>query len=168
MERFDLNRDIQYNSKVISSYYDEDTGKWALTLDKGDKIVARYCIMATGCLSAANKPRFKGDDSYKGEVYHTGQWPHEGVGFKGKTVGIIGTGSSAVQAIPLIAEECEHLTVFQRTPNFSAPAYNEPLDPEYAKSVKADYQAFRQRGQESLVAWDINMNEKNYRTCGVA
>jgi len=162
VERFDLDRDIQYNTKVVASFYDDDTGMWTLTLDNGDEIVARYCIMATGCLSAANKPHFKGDDSFQGDVFHTGQWPHEGVDFRGKSVGIIGTGSSAVQAIPMIAGECEHLTVFQRTPNFSAPAYNGPLDQEYAKSVKADYKAFRDRGQESLVAWDINMNEKNY------
>ena len=162
VERFDLGKDIQYDSRVVSSIYDDDSGKWTLTLDNGDQCVARYCIMSTGCLSAANKPHFTGDDTFEGEVYHTGRWPHEGVDLKGKTVGIIGTGSSAVQSIPLIAEACEHLTVFQRTPNFSAPAYNEPLDPDYAKAVKADYQAFRQRGQESLVAWDIEMNEKNY------
>ncbi len=162
VDRFDLAKDIQYNSRVRACQYDDYTGLWTLTLESGEKLVARYCIMATGCLSAANKPRFEGDDSFRGEVYHTGQWPHDGVDFEGKTVGIIGTGSSAVQAIPVIAGECKHLTVFQRTPNFSAPAYNEPLDPEYAKAVKADYKAFRQRGQESLVAWDIDMNEKEY------
>ena len=162
VERFDLARDIQYDSRVVSSIYDDKAGKWTLTLENGDELIARYCIMATGCLSAANKPPFEGDDTFRGEVYHTGQWPHDGVDFSGKAVGIIGTGSSAVQSIPVIAEQCRHLTVFQRTPNFSAPAHNAPLDPEYAKAVKADYKAFRQRGQESLVAWDIEMNEKEY------
>ena len=162
VDRFDLGRDIQYDSRVVSSIYDDETGKWTLTLENGDQLIARYCIMATGCLSAANKPRFEGDDTFRGAVYHTGQWPHEGVDFSGKAVGVIGTGSSAVQSIPVIAEQCRQLTVFQRTPNFSAPAHNAPLDPEYAKAVKADYKAFRQRGQESLVAWDIEMNEKEY------
>jgi len=168
VDRFGLEQDIQYESRVQSAHYDDDSGKWTLTLENGDSLLARYVVMATGCLSAANKPHFKGDDSFRGEVYHTGQWPHDGVDFQGKTVGIIGTGSSAVQAIPVIAEQCKHLTVFQRTPNFSAPAYNEPLDAEYVAAVKADYPAFRQRGQESLVAWDIAMNEKEYADMSAA
>ena len=103
------------------------------------------CIMATGCLSSANMPDFPGRDSFAGTTYHTGRWPHGGVDFTGQRVAVIGTGSSAIQSIPLIAEQAAHLTVFQRTPSYSIPAHNAPLDPELVREVKADYAGFRQR-----------------------
>lgn len=166
--RYDLARSIRYHSHVASCHYDEQQKRWQLTLSGGETVIARFCVMASGCLSAANQPHFDGEASFQGEVYHTGRWPHEGVDFAGKRVGIIGTGSSAVQSIPVIAQQCAHLTVFQRTANFSVPAHNKPLDPDQAAAVKADYQAFRQRGQESLVAWDVAMNEKNFADLSTA
>ena len=90
---------------------------------------ATWCVMATGCLSVPNEPKFKGTDTFTGPSYHTGRWPHEDVDFTGQRVGIIGTGSSAVQSIPLIARQAAHLYVFQRTPSFVVPARNAPLDP---------------------------------------
>ncbi len=162
IERFELAPDIQYNSRVESAVYDEQAKLWNVKLSTGQSAVARFCIMATGCLSAANTPDFKGRDSFTGEVYHTGQWPHEGVDFTGKRVGIIGTGSSAVQSIPEIAKQAEHLTVFQRTPNFSVPAHNQPLDPQEQQRVKADYKAFREAGKQQVLAWDIQPNPKAY------
>ncbi|MBL8692039.1 MAG: NAD(P)/FAD-dependent oxidoreductase, partial [Rhodospirillaceae bacterium] len=116
---------------------------------------ARFCIMATGCISTANTPSFPGGDAFEGARYHTGRWPHAKVSFTGKRVGVIGTGSSAVQAIPLIAAEAAHLTVFQRTPNYTVPARNAPLDPEVQRRIKADYGALRRRAAQTRANIDI-------------
>jgi cyclohexanone monooxygenase len=141
-DRFRLRDGIQLETRVEAAHFDESTGLWTVRTDR-ETVTAHFCIMATGCLSSANTPDFPGLDDFEGTWYHTGRWPHEGVDFTGQRVGIIGTGSSAIQSTPLIAEQAEHLTVFQRTPNYSIPAHNKPLDPEYVAAVKADYQAFR-------------------------
>ena len=146
-DRFDLRRDIQFETVVRSAHYQEATADWEVTTDGGDVVRARFVVMATGCLSAANTPDFKGLSTFRGATYHTGNWPHEGVDFTGLRVGIIGTGSSAIQSIPLIAEEAAHLTVFQRTPNFSVPAGNQPLDPDLVAEIKSDYAGFRARNR---------------------
>jgi cyclohexanone monooxygenase len=114
-DRLDLRRDIKFNTRVQSAHFDEDRNQWTVTTDQGDRVEARFCIMAVGCLSAANKPPFEGMDDFSGPIYHTGEWPHEGVDFTGKRVAVIGTGSSAIQSIPLIAAQANALTVFQRT-----------------------------------------------------
>ena len=111
--------------------------------------------MATGCLSAAQVPAFPGLETFAGRWYHTGHWPHEGVDFTGQRVGVIGTGSSAIQSIPIIARQAAHLFVFQRTPNFSVPARNAPLDPEYERRVKANYAEYRRRARESRVGFVV-------------
>ena len=160
VERFGLARDIQFNTRVVSAVFDEASQRWQVTTDSDDRFSAKFCIMATGCLSAANKPDIKGMDSFRGPIYHTGEWPHEGVDFTGKRVGIIGTGSSAIQAIPEIAKQAAHLTVFQRTPTFSVPARNAPLDPEYVKSVKQNYAALRKTAKQQFNAFDVQFNEK--------
>lgn len=138
-DKFDLRRDIQFETRVKTAHFNENSNRWTVTTDKGDVVSAPYCIMATGCLSSFQVPKFKGLENYKGDWYHTGAWPHEGVDFSGKTVGIIGTGSSAIQAIPIIAEQAKHLTVFQRTPNYSVPADNGPIDEEYRKSLAENF-----------------------------
>jgi cyclohexanone monooxygenase len=102
-DRFDLRRDIQFNTRVHSATFDEVEDRWVLEVGDGERVTGTHCIMATGCLSSANMPEFAGIDSFQGETYHTGHWPHEGVGFSGKRVGVIGTGSSAIQSIPIIA-----------------------------------------------------------------
>ena len=150
VDRFDLHRDITFNTRVTSAYFNAATNRWRVTTDKGDVISAKFCVMATGCLSAARRPDFKGLSSYQGKTYHTGEWPHEPVDFSGQRVGIIGTGSSAIQAIPVIAEQAKHLTVFQRTPNYSIPARNGPMTSEYENSWKKDYPALRARARASL------------------
>ena len=142
-EKFDLCRDITFGTRVTGAVFDENENQWLITTNSGESLSARFMVMATGCLSSANLPDFEGRDSFQGETYHTGRWPHEGVDFTGRHVGIIGTGSSAIQAIPIIAAEAEHLTVFQRTPNYSIPAHNKPLDPEYVREIKAGYPEFR-------------------------
>jgi len=116
-DRFDLRRDIECNTRVASAAFDEAAGRWVIEANGAARVTATYCIMATGCLSAPNLPRFKGLETYQGECYHTGNWPHEEVSFAGKGVAVIGTGSSAVQSIPIIAAQAKQLTVFQRTAN---------------------------------------------------
>lgn len=149
-DRFDLRRDITFDTRVTAACYNESANEWEVTTDAGSTLIATYCIMATGCLSTPNAPSIAGVDDFEGAVYHTGLWPHEGVDFTGKRVGIIGTGSSGIQSIPIIAEQADHLTVFQRTPNFIVPAHNAPLDPQFEKDWKADYAEWRRKGRESF------------------
>jgi cyclohexanone monooxygenase len=138
-DRFDLRRDIAFETRVESASWDAARALWTVRTDRGEVIEARFCIMATGCLSAARLPDIAGRDSFRGETYHTGHWPHRKVDFTGKRVAVIGTGSSAIQSIPVIAAEAAQVVVFQRTPNFSIPAHNRPIDPEYERHWKDDY-----------------------------
>ncbi len=128
-DRFDLRRDARFDTRVVSAGFDEGTNLWTLRTDKGDVASAPYCIMATGSLSTPYKPPFPGIGEFRGEWYHTGAWPHEKVDFAGKRVGVVGTGSTGIQAIPVIAAEARHLTVFQRTPQYTTPARNRPMAP---------------------------------------
>ncbi|MGF6297449.1 MULTISPECIES: flavin-containing monooxygenase [Paraburkholderia] len=148
-DRFDLRRDIQFRTRVTRAIFDEQAKRWTLETDAGESFDAQFCVMATGCLSIAQAPNFKGLDSFAGTWYHSADWPKEGVDFAGKRVGVIGTGSSGVQMIPLIAEQADHLTVFQRTANFSVPAQNEPLDDEAVRHAKAHYRERRARAREA-------------------
>ena len=157
-ERFDLKRDIQFDTRVASAHFDDAANSWTLTTERGEVLSARFCVMATGCLSAPNKPKIEGLDDFKGPTYHTAYWPHEGVDFTGQRVGVIGTGSSAIQSIPIIAQQAAHLFVFQRTPNFSVPARNQPLDPGYVREVKANYRALRARAKEAFAGIDFSPN----------
>ena len=136
VDRFELAPHIQFNTRVASAHFDEDASHWNVTTEVGEVISARFCVMATGCLSSANDPEFPGRESFAGNWYHTGRWPHGGVDFSGQRVAVIGTGSSAIQSIPLIAEQAGQLTVFQRTPNFSVPAHNRPQDLNEEAEVK--------------------------------
>ncbi len=138
-DRFDLRALVQLNTRVTTAVFDRKTNLWTVTTDKGDVVEAPYCIMATGNLSTPRVPDFKGLENFKGKWYHTGLWPKEGVDFSGLRVGVIGTGSSGVQMIPHIAAQAKHLTVFQRTANFSLPARNGPMEPERETKHKAHY-----------------------------
>ena len=140
--RFNLTDLIAFNTNVESMSYDSDACLWTVRTSQ-DTYQAQFVVAATGCLSSTNLPDFPGLESFKGSTYHTGSWPHEQVDFSGERVGIIGTGSSAVQAIPVIAAEAEELTVFQRTPNYSIPAHNKPLDPQEQNDVKGRYDDLR-------------------------
>jgi cyclohexanone monooxygenase len=142
-DRFELRDHMQFNTRVEAAHYDEGAALWQVQTSQGP-VSARFCVMATGCLSCANTPDLPGLDGFQGDWYHTGAWPHEGVDFTGKRVGVIGTGSSAIQSIPLIAQQASQLYVYQRTPNYSVPAHNGPLDPEVVRRVKANYRAFRE------------------------
>jgi cation diffusion facilitator CzcD-associated flavoprotein CzcO len=148
-DKFELRPDIQFKTRVNAAQYDEENKIWQITLNDGSSVSAKYFITGVGCLSASNLPKFNGLENFKGEYYHTGHWPHTKVDFTGKTVGIIGTGSSGVQAIPAIAKEAAHLTVFQRTPQYSAPARNHPYDPEYIRQAKENFQEIKRQMRES-------------------
>ena len=159
-ERFDLARDIQFNTKVTAAAFDEDTGRWTITTDTGETVTAQYLISAVGSLSAVNTPKFNGIDSFRGDSYHTGNWPHEGVDFTGQRVGVIGTGASAVQSIPLIAQQAADLTVFQRTANYIVPANNGPVPEEVRRARKADYEGIRERLRSSYFGFELYFEEK--------
>jgi cyclohexanone monooxygenase len=159
VDRFDLRRDIQLSTRVISAVFEETSRRWTIVTDRGDVVSAQFCIMATGCLSAAQVPAIPGLETFAGTWYHTGNWPHEGVDFTGRRVGVIGTGSSAIQSIPIIAGQAAHVFVFQRTPNFSVPARNAPMDPAYEQRVKTGYAEFRRRARESRVGFVVEGNE---------
>nr|WP_294512457.1 NAD(P)/FAD-dependent oxidoreductase [uncultured Rhodopila sp.] len=144
-DKLDLRRDIRFNTRVTAAHFNEGSGLWDIETDKGAVVSARFFISAVGCLSAAQVPDIKGLDSFEGSWYHTGKWPHEGVDFTGKRVGIIGTGSSAIQAIPVIAAQAAHLTVFQRTPNYTVPARNGPMAADFKRKVKETYDEITQK-----------------------
>jgi cyclohexanone monooxygenase len=148
-DRFDLRRDVQLNTRVVSATFNEATRLWTVTTDKGDVVTAPFCIMAAGNLSTPRVPSFKGIHDFKGKWYHTGLWPHEGVDFSGLRVGVIGTGSSGVQLIPIVAQQAKHLTVFQRTANYSLPANNHPMSAEKEQEHKADYPARRKAAYDT-------------------
>lgn len=138
-KKFDLLRDIRLNTRVVRAAFQDEDNNWLVSTDAGTRYRAKWCVMATGCLSAAQTPNIPGLGSFKGQIYHTGKWPHEGVDLSGQKVGAIGTGSSGIQVIPELAAQAKHLYVFQRTPNFSIPARNRPMDAEYESSWKSNY-----------------------------
>ncbi len=183
-DRFDLRRDIQFGTRVTAAAFDEAANLWRIETDRGDRVSGAFCIMATGCLSAGRVPDIAGMGEFRGPSYHTGQWPHEGVDFTGQRVGVIGTGSSAIQSIPVIAEQAAHVTVFQRTPNFSVPARNRPMTPECERDWKSGYAERRERarrlrsgviydfGDTSALAVSAEEREREYgarwRTGGIS
>jgi cyclohexanone monooxygenase len=148
-DRFDLRGDIQLETKVTAAVYDEASGRWSVTTDRGDRVSARYCVMATGCLSIPKEGELPGAETFEGPSWHTGRWPREGVDFTGKRVAVIGTGSSAIQAIPRIAAQASQVTVFQRTPNFSVPAHNGPIDPAVVADWAANRAQYRKEARET-------------------
>src|ERR1700760_293644 len=154
-KRHDLKRDMQFNTRVTGAEFDAATNLWVVHTDKGETVTARYLITAVGTLSATNIPQFKGLETFKGKWYHTSRFPHEGVDFTGKRVAMVGTGATAVQAIPEIAQQAKHLTVFQRTPKFCVPARNGRVDPELTRARKADYDGVRQRIRDSFFGFDL-------------
>ncbi len=148
-DRYDLRRDIRFSTRVTAAVWDEAARRWRLRTGHGDEVSCRYCIMASGCLSLPKTPDIEGVDRYRGEVYLTGRWPHDRVDFSGKRVAVVGTGSSGIQCVPLIAAEAARLTVFQRTPNFSVPAHNGPPPPDRLARLAADRDGYREAARWS-------------------
>src|SRR5262245_58689372 len=148
-DRYGLRPDIDFGVSVRSARWDEEQRGWVLTTDRDEELRCRFYVMASGCLSVPKESDIEGADRFAGAVYRTARWPHEPVDFTGKRVAVIGTGSSGIQSIPLIARQAAHLAVFQRTPNFSMPARNQPLDASFVAERKASYAEHRQRSRES-------------------
>ena len=146
-DRFGLRDGIRLSTRMAGAQFDETARRWTVQAEGGQRWSARFLVMASGPLSTPNRPDFAGLEDFAGPVFHTADWPHEPVDFTGQRVGIIGTGSSAVQAIPLIARQARELTVFQRTAAYAAPAHNGPLDREFEARIKADYAGFRARNR---------------------
>jgi len=144
-DRFDLRPAITFGTRVVSAVYDEPSARWLVETDRGHRVTARNCIMAVGCLSLGRIPDFPDLESFRGQAYHTGTWPRQGVDFTGLRVGVIGTGSSGIQVIPQIAQQAAHLTVFQRTPHYTIPAQHHRLDPEWLAEFKHQYAEYRGR-----------------------
>jgi cation diffusion facilitator CzcD-associated flavoprotein CzcO len=142
-DKFNLRDNIRFNTVITSAHYIDALNVWRATTDAGDVYEAKFLITAVGCLSTANVPKIVGLNTFKGQWYHTGQWPHEGVDFSGKRVGVIGTGSTGIQVIPVVAQTAEHLTVFQRTANYSIPARNAPLTDEFKQYIHDHYEEIR-------------------------
>ena len=138
-DRFNLKKDIEFNIEVKASWFDENLKTWKITTNTGEEINAQYFIMATGCISTTQIPNIKGLSDYVGNTFHTGDWPHEEVDFSGQSIAVIGTGSSGIQSIPVLAKQAKKLTVFQRTPNYSIPSQNEPMTKKYERSWKDVY-----------------------------
>ena len=157
-DRFNLRPNMQFNTKVTSAVWDEASRRWEIKTSQGETVSAKYCVLATGFLSSGSIPDFDGLNDYQGNKYLTSRWPENGVDFTGQRVAVIGTGSSAVQAIPIIAQQVSQLYVFQRTPSYSIPLRNCPLDREYEKRVKAMYPEWRRRQREESRAGFIALN----------
>ena len=156
-DKHDLRRDIQFSTRIDSAVWDDDADRWTLQTSDGATVTCRHYVMATGCLSLPKSPDIDGAERFGGDVYFTSSWPHEGVDFTGKRVAVIGTGSSGIQSIPIIASQASQLTVFQRTPNFSIPARNGPLPEERRKHFEADPAAYH--AEARLSAAGVPMGE---------
>jgi cation diffusion facilitator CzcD-associated flavoprotein CzcO len=160
-DKLDLKRDIRFGTRVKSAVYDEAANRWHIDTEAGDRYTATYLITAVGCLSTANIPDIPGLDSFAGDWYHTGQWPHDGVDFTGKRVGQIGTGSTGIQAAPVIASTAGHLTVFQRTPNYSVPAHNGPLSAEFKQYLRENHDEIREIMQSTPNGHPFRIADRN-------
>ena len=160
-DKFGLKRSIRFNTRVTSAEYDEASNRWHVRTEQGETFIAKFLVTAVGCLSTANVPAIPGLENFKGDWYHTGHWPHEGVDFTGKRVGMIGTGSTGIQAAPVIAERAKHLTVFQRTANYSVPARNVPLTTEFKQYVKQNAREIRAVTRQTYNGMGFKVEERN-------
>jgi cyclohexanone monooxygenase len=159
-DRFDLRRDIRFGQRVSAAVFNEAGACWQVTTTQGERLSTRYLVLAVGCLSSANQPEIAGFKDFQGKTYHTGHWPQTSVDFTGQRVAVIGTGSSGIQCIPMIATQARQLTVFQRTPNYAAPAWNEPLSDEADRAAKEDYATLRARAKQRPTGYVFPFDER--------
>ena len=160
-DKFDLRKDIQLNSRVSSAVYDEDAHQWEVQIEGGQRARAQFLVGAVGVLSAKYTPPFEGIDSFEGLSFHTSNWPKDKVDFSGKRVGCIGTGATAIQLIPHVAEEAGHLTVFQRTPNYAAPCRNSEVSPEAQAAWKARYPEIHKKCRDSSAGFEHEFDPRS-------
>jgi cation diffusion facilitator CzcD-associated flavoprotein CzcO/acetyl esterase/lipase len=172
-DRYDLRRDIRFGTRITAATWDEAAERWLLTTSSGATLSCRHYIMATGCLSSPKPPEIDGVSDFKGEIYFTSRWPHGDVELAGKRIAVIGTGSSGIQVIPLLAEQAAHLTVFQRTPNFALPAHNGPPPADRLALLEGDRASYREQArwslagvpmpQQTVVSWQLSDAERRER-----
>ncbi|MEM9562684.1 MAG: alpha/beta hydrolase fold domain-containing protein [Actinomycetota bacterium] len=159
--KHDLRKHFRFQTRVAAATWEDDASRWRLTTDGGDELTCRHYVMATGCLSQPKlPPDIAGIESFAGDTYYTSQWPHEGVDFTGKRVGVVGTGSSGIQSIPIIAEQAAELTVFQRTPNFSMPARNGDIRSEKRDAIDGRHAEYRNDARWSRAGVPIDPPEE--------
>jgi len=158
-DRFKLREKIQFETRVVSAIFDEATGRWTVTTDRGDEISAQYCIMATGLISAPVDPKFEGLETFAGEQYMTSRWPQQEPTFAGKRVAVIGTGSSGIQVISEVANEAGQLYVLQRTPSYTIPLQNHAVDREQVTKIKENYSALRELQFDSFAGFTLVHSE---------
>ncbi len=163
-DKFDLRRDIQFKTRVTGASYDESTQRWTVTTDDGQTVSAQFLIMGTGGLSVPMVPPFPGAERFKGRIIHTAQWPKEGLDLKGKRVGVIGTAATGIQVIQTIAGEVGHLTVFQRTANYTIPMRNPKYDDTARAELRAQYPALKQRVQGTFAGFDFDFDSRDFLT----
>lgn len=154
-ERFDLRRSIRFDTRITQAHFDEASGHWRVATQHGDTVTAQFCIFATGLISEPHMPHFDGLEDFRGDKYLSSRWPREPVDFSGKRVGIIGTGASGVQMIPIVARQAQHLSVFQRTPTFTVPLQNKPMDPDLEREMKARYRKLREMQFDSMAGFTL-------------
>jgi cyclohexanone monooxygenase len=147
-DRFDLRQHIRLQTRVTTMRFDEEREIWIVSTDAGSTIEARFCIMASGNLSTPRVPNFPGIESFEGEWHHSARWPKDDVDFTGKRVALIGTGATGIQMLPKIAARASHVTVFQRTANFSVPARNQPMPEDDERQHKARYPELRKAARK--------------------
>ncbi|MEL7157716.1 MAG: NAD(P)/FAD-dependent oxidoreductase [Actinomycetota bacterium] len=160
-DRYDLRRNTRFDTRVTAAHWDDETGRWEVTTDAGEVFRCRFLITGIGCLSTGQIPEFPGRDRFRGEAYHTGSWPHEGVDFTGKRAVVIGTGSSGVQSIPVIARAADHLTVLQRTPQYMIPARHHTVDKAVLDEIKADYDATFDKARHSMGGFPYDVVDRS-------
>ena len=160
-DRFDLRRNIEFETRVNAAHFDDHTERWVIETDQGERIGCQFLVTAIGCLSSGQIPNFPGRDRFRGEAHHTGAWPHEGVDFTGKRVAVIGTGSSGVQSIPVIAQQADHLYVFQRTPQYMIPARHGTVDKSVLDEIKADYDRIYDKARHSMGGFPYDVVDRS-------
>ena len=160
-DRHDLWPDIQLETRVAAAVYDETEARWLVKTEEGERFSARFLIMATGCLSAANSPDFPGLGDFRGRLFHTGEWPHEEIDFTGRRVGVVGTGSSGVQVIQEAAKAARHLTVFQRTASYVVEAFNRTLTDEDRTYFKANHHELREAAKKTFGGFTTIANDQS-------
>jgi len=161
-DKFELRKDIQFETRVTAADFDEDTQRWVVTTDNGETLTAQFVIMGTGGLTETVLPNIPGIDSFGGESHHTARWPEDGVDFSGKRVGIIGTGATGIQVIQTIAKEVGHLTVFQRTPNYTIPMRNPKFDDKMRADLRAQYPEMKHRVHDTFAGFDYDFDEREF------
>ena len=159
--RFDLRKDISFSTRVTTASFREEFNQWFIETDRDLQIKSNFLVMATGCLSSPFYPEIQGLKNFKGSICHTGRWPHSNVEFKGKKIGVIGTGSSAIQSIPVMSKNAEHVYVFQRTANFAIPAHNGPIPQEKVNHVKSIYPEIRKKAKELYAGFYQTYNDQS-------